>query len=95
MTTRYDILVGRPKQTEGQWWHKIGTAFEGKEGGMNCYLDSLPLPDKDGKVSFIIREAKAKDDAPRSSAPQVRRTPNSATPTNGRAPINDDVPFDR
>jgi hypothetical protein len=91
MTTRYDILVGRPKQTEGTWWHKIGTAFEGKEGGMNCYLDSLPLPDKDGKVSFIIREAKAKDDAP----PPRQQQRAAPAPSNGRAPINDDVPFDR
>jgi hypothetical protein len=90
MTTRYDILAGRPKQTEGTWWHKIGTAFEGKDGGMNCYLDSLPLPDKDGKVSFIIRESKAKDDAP--PPRQQQRAPARQT-AHEPAPIDDSVPF--
>jgi hypothetical protein len=91
MSTRYDILVGRPKQTEGTWWHKIGTAFEGKEGGMYCYLDSLPLPDKDGKVSFIIREAKAKDDAP--PPRQQQRAAPARTAAREPAAIDDSIPF--
>lgn len=59
MATRYDILTPRKKYNQdGVWWHKIGTAFEGREGGMNCELDSLPVPDAEGKVKFVIREAK-------------------------------------
>lgn len=90
MTVRHDVLTARPKRDEGTWWHKIGTAFQAKDGGMNVILDSLPIPDKDGKVSFIIREAK---DLRESSGTGQRRAPMTGQRQATQAPIDDDVPF--
>lgn len=58
MANRYDILAPRTKQDGGTFWHRVGTAFAGRDGGMNLIFDSLPLPDKEGRVSCIVREAK-------------------------------------
>lgn len=92
MATRYDVLTARPKRDEGTWWHKIGTAFPGKDGaGMNVVLDSLPLPDKDGRVSFIIREAKDLREASGTAPPRARQ----ASASMAVDPINDDIPFDK
>lgn len=91
MATRYDMLTARPKQDGGTWWHKIGTAFEAKEGaGFNCYLDSLPLPDKDGKVSFIIREAK---DLREASGTGERRARLPQSTSAVKSPLDDEIPF--
>lgn len=57
---RRDALVARPGKDGKTWWHKVGSAWDG-EKGTTVFLDSLPLPDKDGKVSFILREPKPKD----------------------------------
>lgn len=94
MAQRYDCLVGRPKNDGGTYWHRIGTAFEGKDGGMNVTLDSLPLQDKEGRCGFIIRAAKDLREAsgtPRREPPQQRQ----AAPNGGSAAavINDDIPF--
>lgn len=94
MNKRLDVLSPRPKREEGTWWHKIGSAFEGKDGGINVVLDSLPLPDEKGRVSFIIREAKdlreASGTSQRSAPP---RQAQYASPANN--PIDDSIPFDR
>lgn len=92
MNKRHDVLVARPKRDEGTWWHKIGTAFDGKDGGMNVVLDSLPLPDKDGRVSFIIREAK---DLREASGTAPRRAPAPQGASMGISPIDDQIPFDK
>jgi hypothetical protein len=94
MTTRYDCLSPRPGREGKTYWHKVGSAFQSRDGGMQVYLDSLPIPDEKGKVSFIIREAKAKDDALQHVNPPQRQ-PQRAAYANGRDPINDDVPFDK
>ncbi len=92
MATRYDCLSARPKRDEGTFWHRIGSAFEGKDGGMNVYLDSLPLPDKEGKVSFIIREAKdLRESSGTGSRRDEPRPAKHASPA--RDPISDDIPF--
>ncbi len=63
MSTRYDICSPRPrKDSDKPFWHRVGTAWKG-EKGINGTFDSLPIPDKDGKVSFFLFEAKAKDNS--------------------------------
>lgn len=93
MTTRYDVTAPRSKQDGGTFWHRIGTAFEAKEGaGMNVILDSLPLPDKDGRVSFIIRPAKDLREAS-SVTPAPRARQAAARAGGGQVPIDDNIPF--
>lgn len=88
MAIRYDVLAGRPKQDGGTFWHRVGTAFEAKDGGMNVYFDSLPLPGSEGKVSVIIRQAKdlreASGTAPRQPARQQQQAPQE---------LDDSIPF--
>lgn len=88
MTTRYDCLSPRPGREGKTYWHKVGSAFQSRDGGMQVYLDSLPIPDDKGKVSFIIREAK---DLREASAPvqRTRQTPRASTD----ATIDDTIPF--
>lgn len=60
MTKRFDVCSPRPrKDSDKPYWHRVGTAFEG-EKGMNLVFDSLPLPDKDGRVSVFLFEPKEK-----------------------------------
>lgn len=91
MTTRYDVSSPRAGKDGKTFWHRIGTAFPAKDGdGMNVVLESLPLPDKDGRVSFVIRPAKdlreASGTGRRPQAEQYRQTSH-------QAPIDDNVPF--
>lgn len=39
------------------YWHRVGTAFENKDGSVNVYLNALPV---NGKLQ--IRDKKEKDD---------------------------------
>jgi hypothetical protein len=63
MTIRYDVCAPRPGREGKTFWHRIGSAFKSDKGGIGIVLDSLPLPDKDGKVSFQLFEPKAKAQA--------------------------------
>jgi len=66
--------------------HKIGSAKPGKDGKMNVYLDSLPLPDKDGRVSMVIapRLQKSTGGYSRQEAPRQQQEDD---------PFNDPLPF--
>lgn len=56
MAKRFDVLSPRPKKdSDKPYWHRVGTAWEG-ERGINIVFDSLPLPDKDGRVSVSLFE---------------------------------------
>ena len=61
MSTRFDICTPRPrKDSDKPYLHKVGTAWKGDKG-INGTFDSLPIADKDGKVSFFLFEAKPKE----------------------------------
>lgn len=80
MSDQYlDVISFRPRGDGKPYAHKIGSAKKNAKGGLNVYLDSLPLPDKDGKVSLLI------------SARQEK--PAGRTPSRGGADLDDDIPF--
>lgn len=53
MSDFLDVISFRDKKDGGKTPHRIGYAKQGDKG-MNVYLDSLPLPDKEGRVSLLI-----------------------------------------
>jgi hypothetical protein len=85
MSKRYDVMAPRPGREEGKtFWHRVGTAFE-SEKGIGIIFDSLPLPDKDGRVSVRLFEPREKPET-KKAAPERERP---ARPT----PIDDEIPF--
>lgn len=62
MNTRYDVCSPRPKKDGGVFWHRCGTAFDG-EKGITLLLDSLPLPDNEGRCVVKLFEARPRDDS--------------------------------
>lgn len=84
MTNRYDVCSPRPrKDSDKPYWHRVGTAWEG-EKGINITFDSLPLPDKEGRVSVALFEPREKSNEPSRAAAK-----NSTPP----AEMNDEIPF--
>lgn len=60
MAKRYDVCSPRPrKDSDKPFWHRVGTAWEGDKG-INITFDSLPLPDKEGRVSVVLFEPREK-----------------------------------
>lgn len=71
MAKRYDVCSPRPrKDSDKPFWHRVGTAWEG-EKGINITFDSLPLPDKEGRVSVALFEPR--DSKPQASAQRPQR----------------------
>jgi hypothetical protein len=71
MAKRWDACTPRPGKDDKTYWHKVGSLFESDKGSMWLNLDSLPLPDKDGRLVVQMFEPKAKGDAPaRGAKPQ-------------------------
>lgn len=61
MAKYYEVTVPRSGKDGKTFWRRIGTAFPAKNGeGVNVELDALPLTDKDGRCSFIIRPPQEK-----------------------------------
>lgn len=87
MTKRFDVCSPRPrKDSERPYWHRVGTAWEGDKG-INITFDSLPLPDKDGRVSVALFEAKEKGERQSTSKSQAsERRPQ-------REDMDDEIPF--
>lgn len=88
MTTRYDVTTPRKRKDGNTFWMRIGSAWPAKEGeGFNVELDALPLPDAEGRCSFIIRPAKDLREASGTSARQA--------PARGKGPepLDDSIPF--
>lgn len=83
MATRYNVIVARPGKDDKTFWHRIGTAWPRDNGGVSVTLDSLPIPGKDGKVSFLIVDA----DKDGKAAPSAKPA------TAGGADMNDEIPF--
>ena len=85
MTKRYDVCSPRPrKDSDKPFWHRVGTAFEGDKG-ININFDSLPLPDKDGRVSVFLFEPKEKGETAKSGS--------QGSAPRGREAMDDDIPF--
>lgn len=80
MTKRYDVCSPRPGKDDKTFWHRCGTAFEG-EKGIGIIFDSLPLPDREGRVSVRLFEPREKTN---------ERVPASAKT---KVDLNDDIPF--
>ena len=57
MTQRFVIKTFRTNGATGKVYpHVVGTAYVSQKGVINMSFDSLPLPDKDGRVSAILQE---------------------------------------
>ena len=82
MMKRYDVCAPRAGKEGKTFWHRVGTAFDG-EKGIGILFDSLPLPDKDGKVSVRLFEPREKPSA--GSAPVAPRA--------GADMDDDQIPF--
>ena len=63
MSKYYEVSSPRLGKDGKTYWRRIGAAFPAKDGkeGMNVELELMPLPDKEGRVSFIIRPPNPKD----------------------------------
>ena len=60
MSTRFDVCSPRPrKDSDKPYWHRVGTAWQ-NEKGISITFDSLPIADKEGRVSVVLFEAKPK-----------------------------------
>lgn len=87
--TRYNIISPRPGKDDKTFWHKIGTAFTRDKGGFQLIFDSLPLPDKDGRVSCLMTEPLPDRDDPR----QDRRADPARQAPAARSDMDDEIPF--
>jgi hypothetical protein len=86
MSKRYNICVARPKKDGGVWWHKIGTGFEGDKG-ITVFLDSLPVPDAEGKVKLSIFEHRDEQQGAAQAGAGKETAPA------GRRMVDDDIPW--
>lgn len=84
MTTYYEVLAPRQRKDK-TFWTRVGTAFPAKSGeGFSIEFDALPLPDKEGRVSVIVRPPKPKEAPPAESG-------SSYQPLGEQ--LSDEVPF--
>lgn len=73
----FKVLTPIPKKDGSKFWMRLGTAFPGKEGALNVYLDALPSHE----MMLYIRELDEKD---------LERRKDRAEST---TPPADDLPF--
>ena len=85
--TRYDLLSPRKGKDDKTRWHKVGAEFPRDKGGFQLVLDSLPLPDAEGRVTLMMWEPR--DDGATSSKAQA--ADRAQRPV--RDDLNDEVPF--
>ena len=95
MTKRYDLLSARPqKNSDKPYWHKVGTMWQREEqdgsplDSFSIVFDSLPLPDKDGRVSILAKVPLPRQDY----APAPAEQPKPRAVPQSRVEI-DDIPF--
>jgi len=53
---KYNIFSAIETNSGGTAWHKVGVAFQNKGKGMTLAFNSLPLPNKEGKVLCQVFE---------------------------------------
>lgn len=61
MAQRYQLVSPRPKKDGGTFWHPVGTAWAKDNGSFSLVFDSLPIPDKDGRVMVLMSEPRQQD----------------------------------
>jgi hypothetical protein len=87
MATRKEVWTTAPRgEGKKDWWLRIGTAFENRDGSWSIMLDALPI---NGKL--IVRDEKqreAEDDPPRRPARAAPRVHDDAGDFR-----DDDIPF--
>jgi hypothetical protein len=88
--TRYNLISPRPGKDDKTFWHKVGSAFARDKGGFSLVFDSLPLPDKDGRVTLLMTEPLPDDGGQRSPS---RQEPDRRAPAGGRSDYDDEIPF--
>lgn len=82
MSNRYDVGQWKDTKTGKKFFVRLGTAVDRKEGGgMNVYLDALPLFN-DGACSFSIMPQRERGESA-GSQPERKR----------RDDLDDEVPF--
>ena len=87
MAKRYDVMAPRPGREEGKtFWHRVGTAWEG-EKGIGIEFDSLPVPDREGKVKVRLFEPREKSQGAGPAGVENETAPAA------RRSLDDDVPF--
>ncbi len=59
--TRMNLISPRARKDGKTHWHKVGAAFPRDAGGYSLVFDSLPLPDKEGRVSLLMVEPSNND----------------------------------
>lgn len=80
MSKRFDVMSPRPrKDSDKPFWHRVGTAWQ-TDKGINLVFDSLPLPDKEGRVNVALFEPREKQEQLQSARPAQREELNDAIP---------------
>ncbi len=54
----HNVSSPRPRKDGKTFWHKVGVAWPRDDGGFKLDLDSLPLPDAEGKVMLLVSPPK-------------------------------------
>lgn len=98
MAQRYQLVCPRPKRDGGTYWHNVGSAFAKDNGSFSLIFDSLPIPDKDGRVMVLMSEARDRNDGgqPRQSGGYGQQS-NGGQSQGGsygsHPPLDDSIPF--
>jgi len=50
MSDKFNIFTAIETSSGSTVWHQVGVAFQNKGKGMTLAFNSLPLPNKEGKV---------------------------------------------
>lgn len=89
MTNRFDLKAPRPKKDGGTFWHRVGTMFADDNGGFSILFDSVPIPDKDGRLAvkaFVPREGDNRGQGGQGSQPRTGQQ-------SGGSFNDDEIPF--
>ena len=85
MADQYLDVINFRKRGDSAFPHKIGSAKSNGKGGLNVYLDSLPLPDDKGQVTLLIQKRQERPTG--GSSGQARR------PASREAFLDEEIPF--
>lgn len=90
MKRQLRAFTPRPKSDgDGTWWHRVGSAHENDKGQVFIWLDSVPVPDVDGKVVIALFEPQ--EDEPGKAKPKNTRT--RANKPVAAQELDDEIPF--
>lgn len=89
MAKRFDVCAPRAGKDDKTFWHRVGTAWEGDKG-IGITFDSLPLPDKEGRVSVRLFEPREKQQGAAQAGAGQEPAPAGRRATSN---VNDDIPW--